>query len=266
MNLQLDDLTVLVTGASGGIGRAIAEGFAAEGAFVVLHAGTRGDELRTWAEEQDWADRSLVVEADVREPEALQAAVDHVVDERGRIDACVPCAGIWPAEAQRLDEMDGDRLRDVLDVNLQGTLWACRAFLMALARTGPRDDGRGACIVLIGSTAGRFGEAGHVAYAASKAALRGVLLTLKNEIVDLDPGGRVNLVEPGWTVTDMTRGLLDEPGALDRVTRTAPLRRTAEPLDVANAVAWLASPAARHITGETLTVAGGMEGRVLRDV
>jgi 3-oxoacyl-[acyl-carrier protein] reductase len=134
----------------------------------------------------------------------------------------------------------------------------------SLRRTGPRADGHGAALIFIGSTAGRFGEPGHAEYAMSKAGLRGLMLSVKNEIVRVDPWARVNLVDPGWTVTPMAEKTLAESGALDQVTRTMALRRVASPGDVAGAVLFFASPVmARHVSGEALTVAGGMEGRVL---
>jgi 3-oxoacyl-[acyl-carrier protein] reductase len=87
---------------------------------------------------------------------------------------------------------------------------------------------------------------------------------LKNEITTLDRWARVNLVEPGWTVTPMAEATLEASGAIDAVTRSMPLRRVASPNDVAAAVLYLASPTlSRHVSGETITVAGGMEGRVL---
>ena len=118
--------------------------------------------------------------------------------------------------------------------------------------------------MLVGSTAGRFGEAGHADYAAAKAAIQGgLLLSLKNEAARLGPRVRVNAVAPGWTASPMTRGLL-EPDDVRRITRTMPLRKVATPEDVAAQVVVLASERlSGHVTGELVTVAGGMEGRVL---
>jgi 3-oxoacyl-[acyl-carrier protein] reductase len=265
MDLALADKVVLVTGASGGIGRGLAAGFADEGARLVLVARTRAAALRAWIEERSWRDRAVVVEADVRSPESIAAAADAGVERWGRLDVAVTSAGVWPPEDRRLDTLPPERAREVIETNLLGTLWTARAFFSALARTGPRSDGHGASLVLIGSTAGRFGERGHADYAATKSALRGVALSLKNEIVELDPAGRVNLVEPGWTVTPMTEDQLADEAVVERVLATAPLARIGRVEDVVGAVLWLASPtAARHVTGETITVAGGMEGRRLR--
>ena len=135
--------------------------------------------------------------------------------------------------------------------------------LGALARSGPRADGRGASLCLVGSTAGRFGEAGHVEYAVSKAGLRALVLSLKNEIVDLDPYGRVNMVEPGWTITPMTEELLDDDELVQRVLATTPVRQVARAEDIASVVAFLSAPGlSRHVSGEVITVSGGMEGRM----
>ncbi|MBN2490901.1 MAG: SDR family oxidoreductase [Planctomycetes bacterium] len=264
MDLELSGRTVLITGASGGIGRAIAAAFAAEGARVALHARRQAAALADWVARQTWRDRALVVQADVRAPAELDAAVDEVLERWHRLDACIVNAGVWVAEPVALVRLPEERVRTVVETNLLGAIWSARAFLRALARTGPRPDGGGAALVFIGSTAGRFGERGHVEYAASKAALRGVVLTLKNEIVEIDPRGRVNLVEPGWTVTEMTQGVLGDEAVVKRAASTMPLRRFASAHDIAAATLVLVSEVtARHVSGEFLTVAGGMEGRIL---
>jgi 3-oxoacyl-[acyl-carrier protein] reductase len=264
MDLGLTGRTVFVTGASGGIGRALAEAFAREGANVALHCRTQHAALAAFVAERPWARNAHVVRADVTDPRALAAAFDDAARRFGRIDACIANAGVWPHEAVPLHRMREDRVRDVIAVNLLGAVWTARAFLEGLARSGPRADGDGASLVFIGSTAGRFGEHGHAEYAASKAGLRGLMLSLKNEIVRLDPQARVNLVEPGWTATPMTGDELEDPQLVARVLATMPLRQLARAADVAAACVWLSSPvAARHITGEVLTLAGGMEGRRL---
>ncbi len=263
MDLRLGDKTVFITGASGGIGRALARVFGAERARLILHAGRNAARLRQWLADQPFVRRATVVEADVTRPAEVQRAFDAGLRATGRIDACVVNAGIWPPQRANLHEMDEERIRAVLDVNLLGALWTCRAFLRVLAQSGPRPDGDGAAIVLIGSTAGRFGERGHCEYAVSKAGLHGLLLTLKNEIVDLDPCGRVNLVEPGWTRTAMTDEPLGDDETLRAVVATMPLRQIATAEDVARIVAAVASPAvSRHVSGQVLTIAGGMEGRL----
>jgi 3-oxoacyl-[acyl-carrier protein] reductase len=263
MDLLLENKVVLITGASGGIGRALAEAFAAEGARLARLGFRRLDELRTWLAERPWRARAIALGADLTKPTEVQAAFLEAATHFGRIDACVANAGVWPAGDLRLDELSEERLRATIDSNLFGAIWTAQAFFAALRERGPRPDGHGASLVFIGSTAGRFGERGHVDYSVSKAGMYGLVRTLKNEIVALDPYGRVNLVEPGWTATAMARGTLGRPGLIEQVVRTMPLRQIARPEDIARAVVVLCSPAAsRHVTGETLTVAGGMEGRV----
>jgi len=264
VDLGLKERVVWITGASGGIGRALAEVFATEGALLGLHGHRSADALRAWVAAQPWRERAEVLAGDLGDAAAAESAAAQLLRRFGRIDVAVANAGRWPAEHRELHELEPERLRRTLDDNLLSALFTARAFLAALARTGPRVDGDGVALVFVGSTAGRFGERGHCDYAVAKAALVGALKTLKNEIAALDPYGRVNMVEPGWTVTHVERPALRRPGQIERVTRTMALRQLGRAVDVARAVAWLASPrAAAHVTGEVLTIAGGMEGRLL---
>jgi 3-oxoacyl-[acyl-carrier protein] reductase len=266
MDLALQDKVVWITGASGGIGRALAQVFAGEGARLALHGNAGFESLRAWLAEQPWKGRAMTVRADVRDAQALERCAAEIRERFGRLDACIANAGKWPSEHQELHELAPERLRDTLEVNLLGALFTARAFLGTLRASGPRPDGHGAALVFVGSTAGRFGERGHVDYSVAKAALHGAVKSLKNEIVQLDPYGRVNAVEPGWTVTHMARPALSRPGHVERAVRTMALRQLARATDVARTCAWLASPtAAAHVSGEIVSVAGGMEGRVLWD-
>ncbi len=251
MDLGLGGMAVLVTGAAGGIGRAIALAFEGEGAQVAWH-GRRPGGARPGAFE---------VVADLRDSRAVAAAAAEARERFGRLDVCIANAGVRACEGERLRDSDDERIRETIEVNLLGSIWTARAFLAQLT---PREDGRGSSLLFIGSTAGRFGERGWADYAASKAALSGLMLTLKNEIVEIDPRGRVNLLEPGWTATHVPRPSLQDHESVARVVRTMPLRQIARADDIARAAVWLSSPlAARHVSGQTVTVAGGMEGRVL---
>ena len=251
MELGYRGLTVVVTGASGGIGDGLCGALQAEGATVVAVGATRR------------VDRAGVdaLQVDLADAAATDAAFAAAAARHGRLDVLFANAGRWPEPDLLLDATSEASLRRTLDDNLWSAIWSCRAFLAALRRSGPRPDGVGAAVVLTGSTAGRFGERGHLGYATAKAALRGLSATLKNEIVSLDPWARVNVVEPGWTVTPTVAPLLDD-AVVERVTSTMPLRRVASVDDIVHAALFLGSSrAARHITGEVLTVAGGMEGR-----
>jgi 3-oxoacyl-[acyl-carrier protein] reductase len=264
MDLELAGTVVFISGASGGRGRAMAEAFAEEGAHLALHGNRQWGGLETWLEGQSWRERAMLVQADITLSEEVDAAFEAVRKRWGKIDVCVANAGIWPPEERPLVLLDDDRIREVLGVNLFGAIWTARAFMRSLAATGPRADGAGASLLFTGSTAARFGESGHADYAASKSALSGLMHSLKNEIVAIDPYARVNIVEPGWTVTDMTRRNIQEPGVVEKVVRTMPMRQLARAQDIARVAVFLSSPrAARHISGQVVTVAGGMEGRVL---
>lgn len=259
MDLGLKGKTAFVTGASGGIGRAIAEAFAAEGSNVVCHAFRGGKTLKAWLAKQSWKDRALAVEADARVPKELEGAWGAARERFRRIDICVANAGARPAVSARLDEAGEERIRETIEGSLLVSVWTARAFLSSLAKTG----GDGSALCLIGSTAAVFGERGYADYATAKAGLVGLMMTLKNEIVALDPKGRVNLLVPGWTATHVDRPELQNLDLLRRVAQTMPLRQIARADDIAKAAVWLCSPAARHVSGQSITVAGGMEGRVL---
>jgi 3-oxoacyl-[acyl-carrier protein] reductase len=251
METGLAGKRVLVTGGSGGIGSACARVFAAEGAEVVVHYHRGRDRADVVAAELGGA---TVVGADLtREDE-----VDRLFEDAGRLDVCAAVAGAWPQEDVPVWELPLERWRATLDANLTATFLTARGFLRQV-------DGPGS-LILVGSTAGIFGEAGHADYAAAKSALLvGLLLSLKNEVFRRHPGVRVNAVAPGWTESAMTRGHVSEEQIL-RISRTMALRKVAQPEDVARQVVVLASDElSGHVTGQVVTVAGGMEGRVVHE-
>jgi 3-oxoacyl-[acyl-carrier protein] reductase len=263
MELGLKDKVVFVTGASGGIGRALAEEFAAEGARLALTGNEAFAQLDDWVKAQR-SPNMLAVKCDTTVPEQVDAAMEKARAKFGRVDACIANAGKWTPEFALAHKATPERIRRNIEVNLLGSMWTARAFMSALEKSGARTDGVGASLVFIGSTAGRFGEKGHAEYSAGKAGLYGLVRTLKNEIVELDPFARVNMIEPGWTVTHMARPALQQAGVIVKVVRTMPLRQLARAKDIARAALFLCSPEmARHVSGETITVAGGMEGRSL---
>src|SRR5947208_16627618 len=243
METGLAGKRVLVTGASGGIGGACARAFAAEGAEVVAHYHRGRERAETLGD-------VTIVGADLtREDE-----VDRLFAGAGPLDICAAVAGVWPSDDVPVWELSLERWRATLDANLTATFLTARGFLRQL-------EGDGA-LVLVGSTAGIFGEPGHADYAAAKSAvLGGLLLSLKNEVTRIAPRARVNAVAPGWTESPMTRGLVDEE-RVRAVSRTMALRKVASPEDVAAQVVALASPVVHgHVTGQIVTAAGGREGR-----
>ena len=176
----------------------------------------------------------------------------------GQVDVCAQVHGVWPREDVPVRELSLERWEETLRANLTTTFLVARAFLREVERNGHGS------LVLVGSTAGVFGEAGHADYAAAKSGvLGGLLLSLKNEIVRSAPLGRVNAVAPGWTESPMTRGLVD-PEQVRAVSRTMALRKVAQPEDIAAQVVVLASDTlSGHVTGQVVVVAGGMEGRTV---
>ena len=248
---------VVVTGASGGTGSACARAFAAEGANVVVHYHRGRERAEEVARELGGAP---TVAADLTNEHDVARLFDETRAAIGQVDVCAAVAGVWPSADEPVWELSLERWEATLRANLTATFLTARAFLRELQRTGHGS------LVLIGSTAGRFGEAGHADYASAKAAIQaGLLLSLKNEIVRIAPRGHVNAVAPGWTYSPMTRGALDE-SQVRTISRTMALRKVAVADDIARAVVVLASDElSGHITGELVTVAGGMEGRTLHE-
>ncbi|HZM01053.1 MAG TPA: 3-oxoacyl-ACP reductase FabG, partial [Planctomycetota bacterium] len=191
------------------------------------------------AEAAGWA-------ADVRDGARASAVVDEVLQKWGRLDLLVNNAGI--TRDNLLMRMSDEELESVIDVNLKGTMYWCRA----VAR--PMTKARGGCIVNISSIVGLMGSAGQSNYAASKAGLFGLTRSLAKELGGR--GVRVNAVAPGYIQTDMTAGLPEavKQQSLARI----PLGRLGEGTDIARAVRFLASEDAGYITGATLVVDGGM--------
>lgn len=257
MDTDLAGRVVVITGAARGIGAATARAFAGEGAPVVVNYRTSRIEAENVAASLPDA---IAVPADISDENDVERLFETAVERYGRVDVCVCNAAIYSPPAPAVD-IDADRFRRIVDTNLVGTFLVAREFLRRV-----RDQGSGN-LILVGSTAGIFGEEGQADYAATKAALTGGLLpTLKNEIARIAPRGRVNAVCPGWTETEMAAPALSEPGRLERITQTMPLRKVAQPDDVAWQIVVLASDRlSGHVSGQVVVVAGGMEGRLLHE-
>lgn len=264
MNTHLTDKVVLITGASGGIGSAIARAFAAEGAKLILH-GHRNHAALKQLQQELGAVKTLALRADLSREAAVKKLFAQALKHFGRIDTLIVNAGAWETASVPFHEKSLKQWRATMDGVLTSAFLCTREFFRLVAK-----QKRGNAL-LIGSTAAVFGEAGHADYAAAKAALAyGLVRSLKNELARLAPhtrdycGGRINCVCPGWTIVPRNAAKLTDAPMIRRVTATMALPKIARPEDMANSVVFLSSDAlAGHITGQTLVIAGGMEGRTL---
>ena len=240
---RLDGKSALVTGASGGLGAAIARGLHAQGARVVL-SGTRRDALDALAAEL--GEGAHVCPADLRDPAAPDALVAAAEAACGPLDVVVNNAGMT-RDGLSLRMKDED-WQAVLDVDLTAPFRLSRAALKGMLR---RRSGR---LIAIGSIVGATGNPGQANYAAAKAGLVGMTKALAQEVAAR--GITVNAVAPGFIETPMTDALTAEQKA--RLTERIPLARLGQPADVAAAVVYLASDEAAWVTGAVLHVNGGM--------
>jgi len=264
MDARLSGQVVLVTGASGGIGSAIARQFAVEGARLALHYRTQRAQAEALQQELPRVE-SLAVQADLTREEQVKRMFARVIRKFGRIDTLVANAGSWETKDIPLHRMSLRQWRQTQDSVLTTTFLTTREFLKAVSRQ------RRGNAVFIASTAAIFGEAGHVDYSSAKSAIAyGLTRSLKNEIARLAPhtsqycGGRVNCICPGWTVVPRVARKLGDARLIRKITSTMALPQLGRPEDVAYATVFLSSDTlARHITGQVLVIAGGMEGRRL---
>jgi 3-oxoacyl-[acyl-carrier protein] reductase len=264
MDSQLTGRVVLITGAAGGIGAALTRKFAAEGARLVLHYRRSRRQATALQRELSGTD-SIVLGADLTKESEARRLFGDAAKHFGRVDTLIANAGSWETRDVPLHEMSLRQWEGTLANVLTSTFLAVREFLRLV---GKQKRGNA---VLISSTAGIFGEAGHADYAAAKSAMAfGLTRSLKNELARLAPhtgdycGGRINCICPGWTVVPRTLPKLRNAPVVRKVIATMALPQLARPEDIANSAVFLASDTlARHITGQVLVVAGGMEGRWL---
>jgi len=244
--IRLEGKVALITGASRGIGYATAKLMSDAGATVVLNYN------RTKAPAEELVDqirnsgrKALAVKANVADRGEVEAMVETVVREFGRIDILVNNAGIWTYG--EIDTMPDEVWDETMDINLRGVFYCTRAVVPHMKRRG------GGRIINLSSTAGQRGEAFHSHYAATKGA---IISFTKSLAVELAPYNiLVNAVAPGWVDTEMSAEALEEEG--DKITSIIPLRRPGKAEEIAGPILFLASDLATYMTGEIVNVNGG---------
>ena len=245
--MLLDGKVALVTGASRGIGRAIALRLASEGAKVAInYAGNTAKAEAVKAEIEQNGGEAILVQADVSDSASVDAMIAQVVEAFGQIDILVNNAGITrDGLMMRMKDEDFDA---VINTNLKGVFYCTKVVskLMMKKRSGR--------IINMASVVGLMGNAGQTNYAAAKAGVIGFSKSAAKELASR--GITVNMVAPGFIATDMTAEMKDK--AKEMTLAGIPLKRMGEPEDVANAVLFLASDNASYITGQTINVDGGM--------
>ena len=245
--MRFEGKVALVTGASRGIGRAIALALAAEGADVAVnYAGSEAAAKEVAAEIEAMGRKAFVIQADIASTEASTAMVDAVVKEFGRVDVLVNNAGITrDGLLMRMKEDDWDA---VITTNLKGVFNCTKAAIKYMMKQ------KSGNIVNISSIVGVMGNAGQANYCAAKAGVIGFTKATAKEVAAR--GIRVNAIAPGFIKTDMTSVLSEK--VVEAMLAGIPLNRLGETEDIAKAVLFLASSDANYITGQTLHVDGGM--------
>ena len=245
--MQLDSKVAFVTGASRGIGKAIALTLAEAGADVAINYAGNVASAEAVAEEiRAMGRKAILIQGDVSQTEVAAAMLDQVVAEFGRCDILVNNAGITrDGLLMRMKEEDWDA---VLNTNLKGVYNCTKAAIKYMMK---QKSGK---IVNISSVVGVMGNAGQANYAAAKAGCIGFTKSVAKEVASR--GITVNAVAPGFIATDMTSVLPEK--VLEEMTSGIPLKRAGQPIDVAKAVLFLVSDDAAYITGQTLHVDGGM--------
>ena len=241
---KLDDKIAVVTGAGRGIGRAIARKLAAEGATVVV---TDIDEATATATAGELGDGSVGIRTDVTSRESVNAMVDQVIDGFGRVDVLVNNAG-WD-KGEPFVESEPETWDKIVQINLYGVLNTSKKVLPIMAEQG---HGK---VVNIGSDAGRVGSSGEAVYSAAKGGVIAFTKAMAREMARAKVN--VNCVCPGPTDTELFASMGGE-GLRQALIKAIPLKRLGRPEDIANAVAFLASDEASFVTGQIVSVSGGL--------
>jgi 3-oxoacyl-[acyl-carrier protein] reductase len=244
--MRLKDRIALVTGASQGIGEAIARRFAVEGALTICAARSVEKLQALVSSIESSGGRAQALSLDVADPASVAAGVKTILEQHARLDILVNNAGI--TEDNLILRMSKDSWDRVLGTNLTGAFLLSQAAVKAMVRN------RFGRIISVTSVVGLMGNAGQANYAAAKAGLVGLTKSLAREV-----GSRsitVNAIAPGYIVTSMTEKMTD--AAREALTSQIPLQRLGEPGDIASAAVFLASEDASYVTGHVLNVSGGL--------
>jgi NAD(P)-dependent dehydrogenase (short-subunit alcohol dehydrogenase family) len=248
LEFDLSGARVWVTGASRGLGRAIAHGFLNAGADVALTARDARALNEVEKEASPFPGRILKLPGSVSDTAQVRDCVAEIVTKWGGLDVLVNCAGVSPI-FKRAETIEDDEWRAVIDVNTSGTFYCCREAGGIMARNG------GGSIVNISSVHGQVAGRRLAAYSASKGAVDALTRTLAAEWAEHSI--RVNTISPGYFETDMTAGLLDSGRWRDHLLERTPMRRVGHPSELVPAVMFLASNASGFMTGANLVVDGG---------
>jgi 3-oxoacyl-[acyl-carrier protein] reductase len=262
MDSGLAGKVVLVTGGAGGIGIDLVKSFSAEGAKVAIHFNSSVDSAKE-LQNSIKGTPTCLVQGNLAKEDDVESVFNKTEKALGPVEIYVGNAGIWISQFTPIHQMSLEQWNKTLTTNLTSQFLCLRRFFLGIEKNKIESPSA----VLIGSTAGVFGEAGHSDYAASKAAATaGLLPTLKNELARLAPLGRINAICPSWILTPMVEDFAKDTKAITRVLQTVALRKVGRPSDVASMAVFLASnKLAGHISGQSIIVSGGMEGRVLYD-
>ncbi|MCP1199131.1 SDR family NAD(P)-dependent oxidoreductase [Notoacmeibacter sp. MSK16QG-6] len=243
MQKRFENKTVIVTGASSGIGEATALRFGREGANLVLAARSEMTDLVN----RIGSDRAIAVQTDVSKEDQVEALIGRAIECFGQIDVLVNNAGMGLGGAP--EETATDDWRKVMSVNVDSIFYACRAAIPHLEKTG-------GCIVNTSSVSGIGGDWGMSPYNASKGAVTNYTRALALDLASR--GMRVNAVCPSFTKTSMTKGMEEKTELMQRFAERLPMGRAAEPEEVASVIAFLVSDDARYVNGVLLPVDGGL--------
>jgi 3-oxoacyl-[acyl-carrier protein] reductase len=263
--LSLAGKVALITGGSRGIGAACVRLFCEAGSRVAFNYKSAQSAAEALGTECGGPELCLAVAQELASPEDGRALVRKTVEAFGRIDILVANHGVWPAEDASIAAMSESQWRTTMAVNLDsvfGLVQAAVAQMQTQISTktpppgqSPYGEGSAGHIILVSSTAGQRGEAFHADYAASKGALISMTKGLATELAP--QGIRVNCVAPGWVRTDMSAPALEDPRTRDWIFGAIPLRRVADPREIAGPILFLCTPLAGFMTGEIVNVNGG---------